>query len=213
MAEITEERGQHSPRIQLGASSPGDEGALARLWCMTFAEKWRHLFGNLAEAFLETWLLQDPKVHEGSVLAQVDGAAAGFIHFDAGTPTFSRSSRKLWQALRGYFGPVGAFTRLLRLWIIERSPRFAANELHIKMLAVDPHWRGKGLARRLLNYAEHHARNEGREFLVLDVAKNNQDAIRLYERYGFQKLQHSSRPLLRWASGQGQYLRMRKAVR
>lgn len=213
MAEVNAERRQHGPLVRLSASGPGDEGALARLWCITFAEKWRRIFGNVAEAFIETWLTSDPKVHKGSVLAHVDGTAAGFILFDAGTPTFSENFRLLWSALRRYFNPLGAATRLMRLWIIEHSPRAAPGEMHVKMLAVDPHWRGQGLGRRLLNYAEHEARKASKTHLVLDVASSNTAAIRLYERYGFERQGEQSRPLLRWASGHGRYLRMRKAVR
>ncbi|MBI2433601.1 MAG: GNAT family N-acetyltransferase [Candidatus Hydrogenedentes bacterium] len=206
------ENRRHGPDIKLAPSQAGDEAALARLWCLAFADKYRHIFGNTAEVFLETWLTRDPRVHKGSTLIWVDSAPAGFIQIGTPNPSLTEDIRALWSALFRYFGPFGALRRLLRLWILERPAKPQPTELHVRMLAVDPHYRGRGLAGVLLRYAEAQGLKDHKTQLVLEVSSQNEVAIRLYEHYGFvkQPLQYSF--LLRWAIGHGHYYRMVKRL-
>jgi ribosomal protein S18 acetylase RimI-like enzyme len=81
------------------------------------------------------------------------------------------------------------------------------------MLAVDPHYRGQGLGAVLLRYAEAHAHREQKEELVLEVPTNKGEAVRLYERYGFEKKATESSMLRRWAIGHSQYYRMTKRLK
>jgi ribosomal protein S18 acetylase RimI-like enzyme len=52
-------------------------------------------------------------------------------------------------------------------------------------VATHPEYRGKGLARQLVNRAVEHARQYGAEICVLDVRDDNQPAYKLYESLGF----------------------------
>jgi ribosomal protein S18 acetylase RimI-like enzyme len=52
-------------------------------------------------------------------------------------------------------------------------------------VATHPDYRGKGLARQLVNRSIEHARQYGAEICVLDVRDDNQPAYKLYESLGF----------------------------
>ena len=59
-------------------------------------------------------------------------------------------------------------------------------EMYIEVMTVMDGYRGKGLGREMLEWAEHTARSRGAKILTLGVVNGN-PATRLYERYGFVK--------------------------
>ena len=65
-----------------------------------------------------------------------------------------------------------------------------ADALYLGHLAVDPALRGKGIGRKLLAFAHEQALAGGYRRLLLDVADDNPDAKRLYERLGYVGLRH-----------------------
>lgn len=64
----------------------------------------------------------------------------------------------------------------------------------LSKMAVTPNLRGKGVGRRLLEYAIERARTLGAESLWLGSNTNLQSAIHLYETVGFQHLPAERRP-------------------
>jgi [ribosomal protein S18]-alanine N-acetyltransferase len=81
---------------------------------------------------------------------------------------------------------LGAFRlgRLIGYLIVSRYD----DDWHIMNLAVDPAWRRRGVARQLLE--DFHARSAGgrERGYTLEVRTSNDEAIRLYERLGFEAL-------------------------
>jgi len=71
-----------------------------------------------------------------------------------------------------------ALSGYLCLWEIGR-------EIHITNLAVDPARRRRGLARLLLGAVLHDARQRAVELVFLEVRPTNEEALRLYESFGF----------------------------
>lgn len=59
------------------------------------------------------------------------------------------------------------------------------DELHITLVAVDPHHRRRGLGRRVLLELLAEGRRLGAERATLEVAADNQAALVLYDRCGF----------------------------
>ena len=57
---------------------------------------------------------------------------------------------------------------------------------HVMNLAVDPARRRRGIARRLLEHVFELTADDGRRGYTLEVRVSNTEAIRLYERLGFQ---------------------------
>ncbi|WP_241242717.1 GNAT family N-acetyltransferase [Paenibacillus whitsoniae] len=58
----------------------------------------------------------------------------------------------------------------------------------IHRLAVDPAWQGKGLGKKLLQFAEEQARASGGGCIRLDVYSGNPGAAQLYERAGYKQV-------------------------
>lgn len=59
------------------------------------------------------------------------------------------------------------------------------DEAHVSMIAVDPRYRRRHIAERLLVQLFEHAREHGAALMTLEVAASNQAARRLYVKYGF----------------------------
>ncbi|MFN4218348.1 MAG: GNAT family N-acetyltransferase [Candidatus Bipolaricaulia bacterium] len=57
---------------------------------------------------------------------------------------------------------------------------------HLLNIAVDPAYRGRGLGKRLLEYALEYCRRLGAERVELEVRTGNNVAIALYQKYGFE---------------------------
>jgi ribosomal protein S18 acetylase RimI-like enzyme len=74
-------------------------------------------------------------------------------------------------------------------WVNERY--FKNREmrpLFVEELAVHPGWQGRGLGTFVLDQLEHLARIEGCTHLVLEVAENNDNALKFYRARSFTKL-------------------------
>jgi DNA-binding MarR family transcriptional regulator/GNAT superfamily N-acetyltransferase len=69
--------------------------------------------------------------------------------------------------------------------VILRRLEFFANCSECKRLYVKPWARGRGIANKLLDAQEMHARNEGLEWIYLDSFDDLKTAIALYERRGY----------------------------
>ena len=75
--------------------------------------------------------------------------------------------------------PGGALVAYCACWMV-------FDELHINSLAVDPAWRRRGLARRLLQHVLREAAASGARSATLEVRRSNEAARALYEGLGFQ---------------------------
>jgi [ribosomal protein S18]-alanine N-acetyltransferase len=56
---------------------------------------------------------------------------------------------------------------------------------HVMNVAVDPEFRGRGIATKLLSHLFEQTAGDGRRGYTLEVRVSNRSAIRLYERLGF----------------------------
>lgn len=64
----------------------------------------------------------------------------------------------------------------------------AVGEAHLMTIAVDPAHRSRGIGTRLMLAVARAGLEAGAEHLTLEVRTTNGDAIRLYERFGFQPI-------------------------
>lgn len=87
-----------------------------------------------------------------------------------------RASHRLFLVARNADGLLG-----YGLVLLHRGTRLA----RLYSLAVSPKARGLGLGRRLLEELENAAMARGRLFMRLEVARDNESAIRLYEAQGY----------------------------
>lgn len=63
----------------------------------------------------------------------------------------------------------------------------AENALIVHRLAISPLFQNKGLAKKLMTFAEERALEKGFDSIRLDAFSGNEKALRLYERLGYKK--------------------------
>ena len=68
-------------------------------------------------------------------------------------------------------------------WLTENS-----KNLYIHRLAVHPKHQGKGVARKLLDFSEHYAKNNKYDSIRLDTFSQNKRNQKIYEQRAYQKL-------------------------
>ena len=78
--------------------------------------------------------------------------------------------------------------------------RLAADEAEILTIAVDAAFQGKGVGRALLSENLRQASNAGARAMFLEVAKDNEPALALYQRFGCVKVGERA-GYYRWADG------------
>ncbi|MGD8814611.1 MAG: GNAT family N-acetyltransferase [Anaerolineales bacterium] len=59
--------------------------------------------------------------------------------------------------------------------------------LVVHRLAIDPQWQRQGIARRLMDFAEHYGQTNGHQAIRLDAFIKNPRAVKFYERRGYRK--------------------------
>jgi len=62
------------------------------------------------------------------------------------------------------------------------------NFLGLHLLAIKPKYQGKGLGKKVLDFSEQKAKDEGYESLHLDVFSKNPAALNLYKNRGYKKV-------------------------
>lgn len=91
-----------------------------------------------------------------------------------------------WDDTNTSNGPCGIAGCLLHVPDPASAPASAAPTGQLVSVWIDPRQRGRGLARRLVEHCADWAAGRGAASLLLTVTSNNQAAIRLYERLGFE---------------------------
>lgn len=92
----------------------------------------------------------------------------------------------------GALGCVPIMMRGLRMESMLKPP--PSDCAYLGHLGVDASVRGQGVGVRLLEYANAWSRDEGYQKLVLDVAATNTRAEALYQRQGYQRIEHRAFP-------------------
>ncbi len=73
---------------------------------------------------------------------------------------------------------------IISFCLVERKKK--KNEANIFLIAVKDNYRNKGLGYRILNYCIKNAKKEGINNFFLHVSANNEIAINLYKKFGFE---------------------------
>ncbi len=77
------------------------------------------------------------------------------------------------------------FPNLLKsFFVLEKLDK---GDYYISNIATYPSFRGMGLGTKLLTFSEDVAKNRKIKRLVLEVEKENENAIKVYEKFGFKK--------------------------
>jgi GNAT superfamily N-acetyltransferase len=81
----------------------------------------------------------------------------------------------------------GERSEMAAIMYLRREQRQGIRVMHVDDINVDARYRQRGLARRLMQFAEELARREERPFLKLAVTVANTPAVRLYRSLGYQE--------------------------
>ncbi len=195
--------------IKEGITDNHIEDAL-RISFEAFATKFRLGFRN-TDDFIKTFVNSVGK--SSCLTALVNGQVAGILTIQSAEDEFFDIDL---GELFTSFNPIRAVRILLNLSLL--SSGFGTQEipksqqLIIDTLAVDDAFRGQGIGTLLLARAEAKARSTGKRFLTLDVISENEGAIRLYERVGFEKTRTERGFLVRWLTGSPAFHGMTKQV-
>ncbi len=107
----------------------------------------------------------------------------------AGLRTQQLQMRVDWNEERIVMEELGVFATILlelRSVLTEPMPyQIRRDEAYIYSVTVTSAWRGRGVADDLLEYLHVEGRRLGKRVAVLEVAEDNQPALRLYERHGY----------------------------
>lgn len=115
--------------------------------------------------------------------------------WQAGSLEHAAAARRFWhgQSPRSEglvaVAPDGSLVGMIELWLKRPRDLHGARIPRVKVdlgLAVAPEWRGRGVGTALLAAAEHWARSQGAERMVLDLDVHNEGALRLYRRVGYE---------------------------
>jgi len=96
------------------------------------------------------------------------------------------------------------------LWLTSYTP--SNREAHISDLAVAQDFQGQGVGQILLEQAELWAQAHNRLRMTLWVAENNERAVQLYEKMGYQTTRTRISPLTKLTFGVRRWLYMEKPV-
>ncbi|KAA8786861.1 GNAT family N-acetyltransferase [Paenibacillus amylolyticus] len=106
----------------------------------------------------------------------------------------ANNPRLNWWSMRSHIGCWKLLRIMAGIHLLKHEPE--VGECYIEDITVDPHSQGKGVGRQLLAYAEQYMFQTAQlSYLSLHVARHNQKAVRMYERYHFRK-QSSTNSLL-----------------
>lgn len=67
----------------------------------------------------------------------------------------------------------------------EREAADGTSRAYIFALRVKPAWRNRGIGTHLMQFVEDDLRKRGYKYIILNVAKENPHALRLYQRLGY----------------------------
>lgn len=197
-------------KINLQPATLADAGALAQLWVATFPDKFGPVLGVNAEPVLCDWLRLSQRHLQTTTVAKVDEVIVGFIVLETPSAPRPDDGRWLWHALQLHYGTFGALRGLLLTLLIDSGHQPNPQEVYIEMLGVNPAWRGRGVAHRLLAHAETVAHTEKLNGLSLTVVSDNDAAITLYQKTGFTIRSEYPNRVLAWITGHRGYYEMVK---
>jgi len=158
-----------------------DAEQVVRLMCVPMMEVARYLTGKQEDeavfgGMTRFYLREDTQYSYVNTLVYVaDGSIAGSItaYDGAKLDELRKNAFYMLAPVQGAESPL--------------SDETEAGEYYIDTLSVDPAWRGKGIAGRLIEAVCQRAADEGHKRMGLIVDPANEGARRLYARSGFEE--------------------------
>jgi len=117
------------------------------------------------------------------------------------------------RSFTNYFENLGFFRALKAYFLTFLDiPRIDNKTIYIDNVAVDINSRRKGIAKKMLSFAEEFGKKNGKKSLKLWVAGKNKNAYNLYESFGFNQLALRSSPIAERYFGYRDWVYMEKEI-
>ncbi len=175
-----------------------------------FYEKLKIMFSNKKEAALNITRTEiSNNIDTGRYYnAKTGGKVVGIIEIvtKENTKTYTKNFRTYIKYL-GFFRAVKAIS----LNLLE-VPKLNDSTIYIDNVAVDMDNRRKGVAKKMLSFAEDYAKRYGKDVLTLWVAAANKNAHRLYKKSGFWNFMLRSSSIAKKFSGYRDWIYMKKEI-
>lgn len=145
--------------------------------------------------------------YNNTMIATVNGQPAGAISCLSYDQLEDQTLSTVWQIMKiQRFQIVPQFVHNFKnILALVRLDEGSSGEYHVSMLATLSQFRGMGIGKKLLTYAEQLAVNKGYQAISLTVEVDNTSAQRLYEKQGYSRIGQSG-------EGDVQVYKMRKQL-
>lgn len=192
------------------ADLPGLSAVLAE----AFSVKMHLLFGRdvaRTRRLLQA-IYQGPvsRGYEGVIVAEQDGAIVGGLVIEP-MPWLREDINRVDTAIAAELGPWRRFWNRVGFSVFGHEPQ--AGEAYITDVCVRRDQRGRGIAQKLMAYAEDWARERGRTAITLWVAASNRPARHVYAKVGMRVTGQEITPLAWLLFGVPRWVRMSKPLR
>ena len=174
----------------------------ALLTLMAYKDLSYEIFGTcddekIIEKYSALWLFEDDRFsYHYSYIAKVDNNPVGLM--TCYSPGLTKEL--IYPTIRHMVKTCGIriiwhiITNLNYFYRFAKTKEAEPDEFYIGTLAVLPEYRGNGIGVKLLDYARTLAKEQGFNKCSLLVEGVYEDGIRFYERNGFKKVFHSTKP-------------------
>ena len=184
-----------------------DQGHLhdaLRLSYDAFAKKFRIGFRNADDLIR---IFADSIDTTSCISATLNGQLVGIL-------TFSTTAQEFYHlntvTLLTRFSPIRVIRIIFNLMLL--TEHVGADDFHVDSIAVDSSTRGMGIGTLLMQKAEEVAKSKRKNKMMLGVIAENEGAIKLYKRLGYEITQSHQGFLVRLATQSTQIHRMEKLL-
>ncbi len=172
--------------LTIRPASKKDKEDFARLLIMS-AKYFPQLFGKNIEQTLQRLFVLPKNLfsYEHVTIAEADGHTAAMA---LGYGYKEKKKENLHTGYLLFCYHWGAMISKLPTFLSFNSSvgQLAKGQFYLSNIAVYPEYRGKGIGRRLMEHVQQQAQQQGYKTMVLDVEKDNNPAISLYKKIGFE---------------------------
>lgn len=194
-------------RLHFSRAEPHEAQEFVELTLMSGESFLEALFGPKVKDVLKTLYVETSNLfsHECCVFARLERKVVGMmLGYDRSYAVKNRlrTGRLLLEQL--------GLLKLFRLIKLDRAlGRHEEGEFYLSNFAVYPQYRGKGFGKEMLEYCFDWAKKLGCSTVRLDVEKNNEIAMRLYSKMGFEVERESK---IRLANRTFEFIRMCRTI-
>ncbi|NQT65996.1 MAG: GNAT family N-acetyltransferase [Actinobacteria bacterium] len=200
----------NSRNIRISNLKPEDLDSYLKIEFDAFFEKLKFIFGSNKDAAYSIIKSEiTANIDTGRYYnAVIDGKIVGIVEIVTRENSKSHT-RNFWTFVK-YLGFFRAFKAFILTFM--ETPKLDIKTIYIDNVTVDINSRRKGIAKKMLSFAEDFAKRNGKSALKLWVAGKNKNACSLYKKLGFNQLVARSSRIAERYTGYRDWIYMKKEI-